>query len=66
MASLEEALHDPHFVERGLFAHKVASANGAMMPAVPLPIAPALRERSGTKGSPKLGQDNALLGRTPG
>ena len=24
MATLEEALRDPHFVERGLFAHKVA------------------------------------------
>src|ERR1051325_9996635 len=44
MASLEEALRDPHFVERGLFAHKVATANGAIMPAVPLPIAAALRE----------------------
>ena len=26
VASLEEALRDPHFVERGLFAHKVAGA----------------------------------------
>src|ERR1051325_5097235 len=36
MASLEEALADPHFVARGLFAHKVASANGKTLPAVPL------------------------------
>src|SRR5207244_11282593 len=28
MASLEEALHDPHFVERGLFAHMVAGPSG--------------------------------------
>ncbi|MGB9367869.1 MAG: CoA transferase [Xanthobacteraceae bacterium] len=61
MASLEEALHDPHFVERGLFAHKVASANGATMPAVPLPIAASLREKPGTKAAPKLGADNDLL-----
>ena len=28
MASLEEALHDPHFVERGLFAHQVVGRVG--------------------------------------
>jgi crotonobetainyl-CoA:carnitine CoA-transferase CaiB-like acyl-CoA transferase len=62
MASLEDALHDPHFVERGLFAHRVTSANGATMPAVPLPIAAALRETPGAKAAPKLGADNHLLG----
>ena len=62
MASLQEALHDPHFVERRLFAHKVASANGATMPAVPLPIAASLREKPDTKAAPKLGADNNLLG----
>ena len=61
MASLEEALHDPHFVERGLFAHKVADASGATMPALPLPIAPTLREKPGTKAAPELGADNDLL-----
>ena len=61
MASLEEALHDPHFVERGLFAYKVTGASGAVMPAVPLPIAAALREKPGAKSAPKLGQDNGLL-----
>jgi len=61
MASLEEALADPHFVERGLFAHKVASASGKTMPAVPVPIAASLREKPGTKAAPKLGQDNDRL-----
>jgi crotonobetainyl-CoA:carnitine CoA-transferase CaiB-like acyl-CoA transferase len=61
MASLEEALADPHFVERGLFAHKVASASGKTIPAVPVPIAAALRETPGTKSAPQLGQDNDLL-----
>jgi crotonobetainyl-CoA:carnitine CoA-transferase CaiB-like acyl-CoA transferase len=61
MASLEEALHDPHFIERGLFAHKVSSASGKTMPAVPVPIAATLREKPGTKASPKLGADNGLL-----
>jgi alpha-methylacyl-CoA racemase len=66
MASLQEALHDPHFVERGLFAHKVAGASGATMPALPVPIAATLREAPGTvKPSPQLGADNALLTAPP-
>ena len=63
MASLEEALHDPHFVERGLFAHSVSGVSGATMPALPVPIAAILREAPGTvKPSPKLGANNSLLG----
>jgi len=61
MASLEEALHDPHFVERGLFAHQVAGPSGATMPALPVPIAETLREKPGAKRSPALGADNDLL-----
>ena len=44
MATLEEALHDPHFVERGLFAHQVAGPTGATMPALPVPIDPQFRD----------------------
>ena len=62
MASLEEALHDPHFVERGLFAHRVSAPSGATVPALPVPIAESLREAAGVKASPKLGADDALLG----
>jgi crotonobetainyl-CoA:carnitine CoA-transferase CaiB-like acyl-CoA transferase len=62
MASLEEALHDPHFVERGLFAHSISDAvAGKTIPALPVPIAETLREKPGAKGSPKLGADNDLL-----
>src|SRR5204862_3210616 len=61
MASLEEALHDPHFVERGLFAHKVAGRSGATMAALPVPIAATLRGAPGTKQAPKLGADNNML-----
>jgi crotonobetainyl-CoA:carnitine CoA-transferase CaiB-like acyl-CoA transferase len=61
MASLEEALHDPHFVERGLFAHQVAGASGRTMPALPVPIAEPLRAAPGVKASPRLGADNGLL-----
>jgi alpha-methylacyl-CoA racemase len=61
MASLEEALHDPHFVERGLFAHQVGGASGKTMPALPVPIATSLRGAPEVKASPKLGADNGLL-----
>ncbi len=41
--SLEEAVRDPHFVARGLFAHKLVGAGGATIPALPVPIAPSFR-----------------------
>ena len=47
MATLQEALHDPHFVERGLFAHQVAGPTGATMPALPVPIDPQFRDDAG-------------------
>jgi crotonobetainyl-CoA:carnitine CoA-transferase CaiB-like acyl-CoA transferase len=57
VASLEQALRDPHFVARGLFAHEVAGASGKTMPALPLPIAPNLRAPPGRKKVPLLGGD---------
>ena len=54
---LEQALHDPHFVGRGLFAHKVESASGKTMPALPVPIAPEFRDKPGAKKAPKLGEN---------
>jgi len=59
MVTLEEALRDPHFVERGLFAHKVAGRSGASMPALPVPIDPAFRADPKTvQAVPKLGENN--------
>lgn len=59
MASLEEALRDPHFVERGLFAHTLSGPTGATMPALPVPIARHFRDRPETvKPMPKLGDAN--------
>jgi hypothetical protein len=58
MATLEEALHDPHFVERGLFAHKVAGPTGAIMPALPVPIDPAFRDDpAAVKAVPRLSDE---------
>jgi crotonobetainyl-CoA:carnitine CoA-transferase CaiB-like acyl-CoA transferase len=56
MATLEEALRDPHFVGRGLFAHRIAGASGKTMPALPVPIDPQFRSEPGiAKAVPKLG-----------
>ena len=52
---LEEAMADPHFVERGLFAHKVTTSSKKSLPALPLPISPDFREAPGSKKAPKLG-----------
>ena len=52
---LEEAMRDPHFVERGLFAHQVGTEAGKSLPALPLPIAPEFRAAPGEKKAPKLG-----------
>ena len=55
VSPLEEAMRDPHFVERGLFAHRAATASGKSLPALPLPISPGFREPPGVKKAPKLG-----------
>ena len=55
VASLDEALRDPHFVGRGLFAHRIAAASGATLPALPVPVDPGFRARPKAKSAPKLG-----------
>jgi alpha-methylacyl-CoA racemase len=58
MANLQEALRDPHFVARGLFARKVAGPSGLTMPALPLPIDRQFRDNPGDlKAVPKLGDE---------
>jgi len=52
---LEEAMRDPHFVERGLFAHEVGTESGKTLPALPLPIAPEFRAIPAAKKAPRLG-----------
>jgi alpha-methylacyl-CoA racemase len=54
LVPLEQAMRDPHFVERELFAHQVASASGKTIPALPLPIAPKFRDKPSAKKAPKL------------
>jgi len=54
MTSLEEAMRDPHFVARGLFAGRVAAADGTAIAALPVPIAPCFRDGVVAKPSPPL------------
>ena len=54
VVSLEQAMRDPHFIERGLFAHSVETASGKTLPALPLPISPEFRDKPGAKKTPKL------------
>jgi alpha-methylacyl-CoA racemase len=56
MATLEEALGDPHFIERGLFTHQVTMPNGNTMPALPVPIAPQFRSDEKTIAAPSLAE----------
>jgi len=54
LVPLQQALKDPHFVQRGLFAHQVVLASGKTLPALPLPIDPQFRDKSAAKKAPPL------------
>jgi alpha-methylacyl-CoA racemase len=45
VASLENAVHDPHFIGRGLFDREV-EVGGKRFPALPVPIASAFRQQA--------------------
>lgn len=55
VAPLEQAIRDPHFQQRGLFAHLLESREGGTMPALPVPVAPQFRSKPGNKKAPPLG-----------
>jgi crotonobetainyl-CoA:carnitine CoA-transferase CaiB-like acyl-CoA transferase len=60
VASLEEAVRDPHFVGRGLFAGALTDGAGRSIPALPVPLAPVFRDTHAA-GYPALGEANAFL-----
>lgn len=64
VASLEEAMRDPHCQARGLFRHPLANEAGEVMPALPVPVDPAFRASpEQALSAPPLGADNtAYLG----
>jgi crotonobetainyl-CoA:carnitine CoA-transferase CaiB-like acyl-CoA transferase len=55
VATVEEALADPHFRNRGLFDRVLRNENGATLPALPTPLAPSLRAGPHDAASPALG-----------
>ncbi len=65
VASLEEAVRDPHFVGRGLFAGVLGDGAGRSIPALPVPLAPVFRETDAAS-YPALGEGNDLLDERPG
>jgi crotonobetainyl-CoA:carnitine CoA-transferase CaiB-like acyl-CoA transferase len=52
VATMAEALADPHFLARGLFAHSVATPSGTVLPAAIVPVAPQFRAEPGTVAAP--------------
>ena len=58
--SMEEALRDPHFAARGIFARALVSGSDSI-PALPVPIAEHFRAESPQAGYPALGEANDLL-----
>jgi len=54
VVSLAEAVCDPHFVGRGLFANHVTGPAGTAIAALPVPIAPIFRDGETRKGAPPL------------
>jgi len=58
--SAREAVTDPQFVARGLFAHMLINTQGQVIPALPVPVSDAFRASSDTPvPAPPLGAHNA-------
>lgn len=56
VATVEEAIGDPHFNSRGLFARIVTDSAGRRMTALPVPIVDDLRDTAQARSAPDLGQ----------
>jgi len=64
IASLDEAVRDPHVAARNLFHRRVRDGSNSI-PALPVPINEALRDPAEVKSAPRLGADKALLTSRP-
>jgi crotonobetainyl-CoA:carnitine CoA-transferase CaiB-like acyl-CoA transferase len=60
VATVEEALQDPHFAARRVFVHTLTSG-AQSIPALPIPVAAAFRGEASALGYPQLGEADALL-----
>jgi alpha-methylacyl-CoA racemase len=63
--SVQEALRDPHFAARSLFARTLRQ-DGHNIPALPVPVADSFRGPEQEAGYPALGEANAMLDRHKG
>ena len=61
MTGVREALQDPHFAARGVFARTLVTS-GKSMTALPVPVVDAFRAPEQAAGYPELGEANDLLG----
>jgi alpha-methylacyl-CoA racemase len=59
--SLEEAIKDQHFVERGVFDRKVKLSGGDVINALPVPVANAFRSTDVIREAPVLGGSSAAF-----
>ncbi len=60
--TVEEALADRHFRERGVFAETLVNEHGDEAPALPVPLAPGFRARRGERlRAPGPGADNRAV-----
>ncbi len=65
VATLEDAVTDPHFTARGVFAHALASSTGKIMPALPVPVAAPFRRSAGTPlSAPECEEDQESVSLT--
>ncbi len=60
VASLEEAVADPGFAARGLFARRISDGT-CCIPALPTPVAAGLRRTGEVLGYPRLGDSNGAI-----
>ncbi len=59
VASIGDAIADPHYAVRGVFDHVLANPEGATMPALPVPLDAGFRAPPAAAiASPALGADN--------
>jgi crotonobetainyl-CoA:carnitine CoA-transferase CaiB-like acyl-CoA transferase len=61
VATIREALDDPHFQARGLFARQVTNEAGEKLPALPTSVLPPFLAGANPGAVPKLGADNVTL-----
>jgi crotonobetainyl-CoA:carnitine CoA-transferase CaiB-like acyl-CoA transferase len=59
---LEDALRDPHFAARGIFA-RTLTADSKSISALPVPVAKNFRAKDTDASYPQLGEANELLGK---